>query len=288
MPALAGRSPEVLVRRSRRSREILYRRYMEFFEYAERHRRWSVFDIPWELADPSKNDAERALNVETFCAVEWYLPDYVAKGLNLVRDCFGQAWFQVNWGYEEAKHGLSLRMYLEETGQRTSDQMFDLEESVAAKEWDTPFPTARQMTCYGATQESATYLAYVRMIRDAKEHGDELLVHVLKLIARDEKAHNGFYKDVLALELEEDRAGTLADLAHVGLNFKMPVLDLLDDVDDRVRALRAHHAFDAWGFRHKIWNPLLKSVNISKTEMGRAFRLAREQRAALEEDEEED
>jgi acyl-[acyl-carrier-protein] desaturase len=259
--------------RSRHSREKLYRMYMEFFERAERRRRWSVFeDIPWELHDPACNNEERALNVETFCAVELYLPDFVSKGVNLVRECFGQSWFQVNWGYEESKHGLALRLYLENTGQRTTKQLFDLEESIAAKTWELPFHTARRMTCYGAIQESSTLLAYKRLIADSKRHDDKLLEAILTLIARDEAAHGEFYRQVLQLELEEDREAALDDLAYVSLHFRMPVLELLDDLEDRLRALRAHEAFDTWGFRIKIWAPLLTKLNVSREEMKHAYR----------------
>jgi acyl-[acyl-carrier-protein] desaturase len=83
-----------------RLEERLYNEYIQFFEKAERERRWNVFsDIPW---DKIKKDAseETALCAETFCSVEMYLPDYVAGGINVVRKYFGQSWFQANWGYE--------------------------------------------------------------------------------------------------------------------------------------------------------------------------------------------
>ena len=85
---------------------------MEFFERAEKNRRWSVFnDIPWDQLDPSVYDEDAALCAETFVGVESYLPDYVSGGINCVRDFFGQAWFSANWAYEESKHALSLREY---------------------------------------------------------------------------------------------------------------------------------------------------------------------------------
>jgi len=88
--------------------EKLYRQYMEFFEKAERDRRWSLFDdIPWDDINPEASE-ELALCVETFAAVEMFLPDYVASGINVVRDWFGRAWFQANWGYEESKHSFAL------------------------------------------------------------------------------------------------------------------------------------------------------------------------------------
>src|SRR6476646_10133680 len=104
--------------------EKIYREYMTFFEHAEKSRRWSVFDdIPWEKATESPHDEQLALCAETFCGVEMYLPDYVAGGINIVRESFGQAWFQANWAYEESKHALSLTEYLLRSGKRTDEQM---------------------------------------------------------------------------------------------------------------------------------------------------------------------
>ncbi len=40
-----------------RLEERLYREYMEFFEKAERERRWNVFDdIPWDKINPETPD----------------------------------------------------------------------------------------------------------------------------------------------------------------------------------------------------------------------------------------
>jgi acyl-[acyl-carrier-protein] desaturase len=86
----------------------LYRLYRDFFDRAEKKRRWSLADdIPWgqvnRYVDPAVIDV-----VESFCAVELYLPDYVAKALPLIRANKGWAWFHANWGYEESKHSLAL------------------------------------------------------------------------------------------------------------------------------------------------------------------------------------
>ena len=67
-----------------RLEEELYRLYMEFFEKAERERRWNVFDdIPWDEINPDASD-NLALCAETFASVEMYLPDYVAGGIQYV------------------------------------------------------------------------------------------------------------------------------------------------------------------------------------------------------------
>ena len=105
----------------------MYQEYTTFFEKAERERRWNVFDdIPWDKVNKDASE-ELALCAETFCGVEMYLPDYVAGGINVVRKCFGQAWFQANWAYEESKHALALTEYLMRSGKRTDEQMIDFQ-----------------------------------------------------------------------------------------------------------------------------------------------------------------
>ena len=66
--------------------ERMYRAYMEFFEIAEKKRRWNIWDdIPWEKLKPELNDEADAIRVETFCGVELYVPDYTAHGFNMSR-----------------------------------------------------------------------------------------------------------------------------------------------------------------------------------------------------------
>jgi acyl-[acyl-carrier-protein] desaturase len=70
------------------------------------------------------------------------------------------AWFQTCWAFEESRHGLVFREYLTRSGLRTEADVEALETSVFAKVWKLPFETPRQMACYGALQEGATYVAY--------------------------------------------------------------------------------------------------------------------------------
>lgn len=257
---------------SRAYRDRIDRAYLEFFELAERRRRWNVFDdLPWELAETVPKDDEAALCAETFCGVEMYLPDYVAQGINVVRDTFGHGWFQANWGYEESKHALTLRMYLQKTGQRTDDQIRSFEEDVLQKRWDKPFHTARQMTIYGSIQEQATFVIYRKQLEAARARGDVLLEKIYQLIAKDEAAHAAFYRDVVQLCMEEDRDGTLADLAHVFAHFEMPGVELVPDYDSRVEVMRKA-GIDRSVFLTRVWMPMLKELGVSRGELGRARR----------------
>ena len=246
--------------------EKLYREYIQFFEKAERERRWNVFnDIPWERVNKSASD-ELALCAETFCSVEMYLPDYVAGGINVVRKYFGQAWFQANWAYEESKHSLALTHYLLRSGKRTEEQIFDLQNRIFAKEWRLPFSTARQMTFYGCVQEMATFVIYVKHRERAAAEGDECLHRIYDLIARDEIAHCRFYQGVIKVLLEEDREGTLKDMAHVFANFEMPGLGIVPDYDERILKMR-EAGIDRSVFIQKVYMPIMKFLGVSRHEM---------------------
>jgi len=256
-----------------RLEDRIYKEYLSFFEKAERERRWSVFsDIPWERVNPSASE-ELALCAETFCSVEMYLPDYVAGGINVVRKYFGQAWFQANWAYEESKHSLALMHYLLRSGKRTEEQMADLQGRIFDKEWALPFNTARQMTFYGCVQEMATFVIYVKHRERAAAESDECLRAIYDYVARDEIAHCRFYQGVIKVLLEEDRAGTLADMAHVFANFRMPGVGIVPDYDSRILKMR-EAGIDRSVFIQKVYVPILKYLGVSRHDMLAAQRAA--------------
>lgn len=255
----------------------LYEEYKTFFANAERNRRWNVFDdIPW---DKIRKDVpeELAVVAETFMAVEAYLPDYVAGGLAVVRPYMGSLWFQTNWGYEESKHALSLQEYLLKSGARTDEQMIDLQNKLwAGKRWTPLFQTGRQMTIYGSIQEQATFVFYVRQRERAKELGHDTLAQIFDLIARDEVAHTKFYQGVVKVLLEEDREGTLRDIATVSKDFKMPAYDLVPDYDQRVLVMRDLAGMDRDMFFQKVYFPVLKGIGVTRNDVVQA--MARQRR----------
>lgn len=249
-------------------REKMYRAYMEFFDIAERKRRWHpINDIPWEKLDPSKNTEEKAIRAETFCGIELYVPDYTANGFNVTRSIFGQAWFHINWGYEESKHGLIFREYLIRSGLRTLEQYAEFEQKIFTKVWNLPFHTRRQMTCYGALQESAAFLIYREQLKKARQEGDEVLEKIYFYVSRDEGAHMGFYIKVLQLELEDDREGTLEDLAHVIYHFQMPGVGLIPEYNKHLGVDGVQ--ITSQQFLQRGIFPLLKAVGSSRREMVR-------------------
>src|SRR5947209_12638144 len=176
----------------------IYLRFRDYFDRAEKKRRWSIRDdIPWDQCNPSLSPAVADV-VETFCAVEMYLPDYLSKLIPQVRANRGRAWMLANWGYEESKHSMALGDWLLRSGMRTDEQMTDLESEVFSHEWNLPHDNGRGMICYVVLQELATWLHYHNLReRLTAEGGDGALHQVLTLISIDERAHYDFFRRLL-------------------------------------------------------------------------------------------
>lgn len=252
---------------SRALREAFHREYLTFFERAERTRRWSVFtDIPWDRLPETAPDPRLVLCAETFCGVEMYLPDYLRAHLDLVRGDYGRAWFAANWGYEEAKHSHVLREYLARSGARDEAALHDWTEAVMSRRWEPPYDTDRRMTIYGALQELSTFLIYRKQRDWATSLGDPVLPEIYRLVGRDEMAHSRFYLRIIELLLDEDRAGTLADIAFVLRTFRMPAEDLLPDYASRIDVMRAA-GVDRKVFLTEVVFPFLKQLGLSRRDL---------------------
>lgn len=243
--------------------------FRDFFDLAERRRRWRVADdIPWAECNPALKPVVADV-VETFCAVELYLPDYSAKILPKVRDSRGRSWFYANWGYEECKHSLALGDWLVKSGHRSEEYMADLETRVFARQWNLPQDNHLGMLVYAMVQEEATFINY-RNLRERIRAlgGDPALERMLHFMAVDEKAHHSFFRDCLKLYLEHDREAVIDQMRRVMNDFQMPAIhDLLDESPRRVAAVRALELFDADVYYREVYRPLLLELGVSRQEM---------------------
>src|SRR6185503_20314097 len=89
-------------------------------------------------------------------------------------------------------------------------------------------------------------------------------------IGKDEAAHADFYRTVIQLEIEEDRAGTISDMALVFKNFRMPADELVPDYDARTKKMRENGGIDRGVFRKEVWFPTLKKLNVTRQEVTQA------------------
>jgi len=254
--------PEVLA--------ALYRQFRDYFDLAERKRRWSIrADVPWEECNRSLNPALADV-VETFCAVELYLPDYVSKLIPQVRANRARAWMLANWGYEECKHSMVLEDWLLRSRQRTDEQLADMHDDVFAHEWNLPYDNARAMLCYTAFQELATQVHYTRLREVVRrEGGCPALEKALLLVAIDEAAHADFFRRLLEVYLQYDRPGTLEQIRRVVNTFTMPAVHMLADSARRTGDIKRLRIFDEDIFIGLVYEPILQKLGVERGELRR-------------------
>jgi acyl-[acyl-carrier-protein] desaturase len=245
-----------------------WRLFREFFDLAEKKRRWRIADdIPWDQCNPRLNPAVAHV-VESFCAVELYLPDYTSKILPVVRPSMGRTWFYANWGYEESKHSIALHDWLLRSGQRNEAQMADLETMVFERQWNLPMDNHLGMLVYAMVQELATWLNY-RNLRHRVEDdgGDPALCTLLRYVAVDEKAHYNFFRRCVEMYLKLDRSSTLEQMRRVMNNFSMPAIDELVDGRQRIAAIKELRIFDEDLYYRDVYLPVLEALGVERSEM---------------------
>ena len=244
----------------------LWPMFLDYFNKAERRRRWNVEeDIPWDTAN-NRHPPAIATIIESFCAVELYLPDYVAKALPMIRTNRAWAWTHINWGYEEAKHSIGLERWLIRSGCRTEEQMTDLQDRLFQHEWNLPQDSAAGMLVYAMTQELATWLNYRNLRRHVNEQDDPALYKILGFVTVDERAHHSYYFEIVKVFLEIDRPGTINLLRRVIGGFSMPAVDYLADSRQLRADIRSMKIFDEDIFYQEVVMVLLDGLGISRAE----------------------
>jgi acyl-[acyl-carrier-protein] desaturase len=247
----------------------MWKLFREFFDLAEKKRRWRIAeDIPWDECNSSLKPVVADV-VETFCAVELFLPDYSSKILPKVRHSKSRTWFYANWGYEESKHSLALSDWLLKSGHRSEEYMADLEKKVFAREWNLPHDNHLGMLVYAMVQEEATFVNYRNLReRTAELGGDPALEKMLNYLAIDEKAHHAFFRDCLKIYLEYDRPAVIEQLRRVMNDFQMPAIhDLLDESQKRIAAIQELKLFDADKYYCEVYLPILNMLGVTRHEL---------------------
>jgi acyl-[acyl-carrier-protein] desaturase len=250
--------------------EIFFTSYLKYFQNAEERRRWDMErDIPWEKVTTTVSDLTADI-VESFSAVEMYLPDYTHRIMQLIRQSRGRAWFQANWGYEESKHSMVLEEWLIRSGKRTEEQVREFENQLLGAEWQLPFDSPRQMIIYTMIQEMATGLNYTNLRRRAESEGDEALARTLRWVSADESAHYNFFRKAVKAYLALEPDETIADVKFVFDHFAMPAHALIPGWQKRGEDIEAAGIYGPKMYLAKIRRPILEDLGISRQQLKNA------------------
>ena len=244
--------------------DFFYRELLQYLYLAEEKRRWNPFkDIPYSHANPDSSQT-LAQCVETFCAVEMYLPDFTSKMLHMIRRSRGRSWFHINWGYEESKHSLTLEGWLLASGHRTEEQRQAVEASLSTLEWELPFDHPRQMVCYTMVQELATFWNYRNLEKIAAQEKDLALVTGLRIISVDERVHYNFFRNTVKEWMKWDERGTVEDLKYVFDNFSMPGRTQIPGYDEAAVVLAKTGIYGPREYIKLVKNPILADLKLDK------------------------
>jgi acyl-[acyl-carrier-protein] desaturase len=239
-----------------------FENFLKFFHQAEERRRWNIErDIPWDKANGQTSERTAKI-IESFSAVEMYLPDYTSKMMHMIRRSRGRAWFQANWGYEESKHSLTLDRWLIASGNRTPEQMEAFADELLGEEWELPFDHPRQMIIYTMIQELATWVNYTKLREQAQQEGDEALVKLLQFIARDEAVHYDFFRKGVKLFLEEEPQETVEDIAYVFDHFQMPARYQIPDYEERAKLIAEAGIYSARDYIKRVKRPIIEDLKL--------------------------
>lgn len=246
----------------------IFQIYRDYFDRAERNRRWNlVKDIPWDQANPNI-DPRIADVVQTFCMVELFLPDYISKQLPQVRSHRGKAWMIANWGYEESKHSLALGDWLLKSKSRTEEQMKDIEDACFEQEYFLATDNSRSQVIYTMLQELATQIHY-RNLKRVAAGKCPALDKCLHLVAVDEAAHHDFFRRIVQLHIEEDRDATLEAFRKVISGFSMPAVNLFSETSQRQTAVRELNIFNEETYLYEVIEPSLRRLGLTRQDIKR-------------------
>ena len=193
--------------------------------------------------------------VESFCAVELYLPDYLVHAMPWSRPSRASTWFYANWGYEESKHSLALHDWLLKSGLRSEERMADLEVEIFRHSWQLPHDNVVAMLAYAMVQERATALNYRNLRRRTRERGG------------DAQTHHNFFLNSVRLYLGHDRDGTLEQLRRVMHAFAMPAIYGLVDGRQRVAQIKELEIFDEELYVREVYLPIVEDLGVRRSEM---------------------
>lgn len=247
-----------------RMEDFFYRELMKYLALAEQKRRWNPFtDIPYSLANPNSSQT-LAQCVETFCAVEMYLPDFTSKLLQMIRRSRGRSWFHVNWGYEESKHSMTLEGWLLASGHRTEEERETVQNALSNFEWELPYEHPRQMVCYTMIQELATFWNYRNLETIAAKEKDIALITALRVISVDERVHYNFFRNMVKEWMKWDEEGTIYDIKYVFDHFSMPGRTQIPGYDEAARVLAKTGVYGPREYIKLVKNPVLEDLKLDK------------------------
>ena len=264
-------------------REVLGH-YIEYFSRAMKTRNWSPWhDFPLkEMRQFGERLSKETVNLlEGFLGVEEYVADYVMAGLELFRHNRTRRNMQLQWGAEEARHGVAWEIVLRHSGVRTEAEIQTYLNKVQATRWkveqhpglDTPLGS----TVYSMVQERATYFNYQEMrarvreeyglpvaptLQEKKRGAETGASEALRVVGQDEITHHGLFLKIVQSHIKYFPSLAFETLNTVFRGFEMPALRFIPNAYSYLRAVLRTKLYSGEIHRQKVHNPVLKALGL--------------------------
>jgi acyl-[acyl-carrier-protein] desaturase len=264
-------------------REILGH-YIEYFARALNTRNWSPwhnFPLDEMRTLGHKLSQETVHLIEGFLGVEEYVGDYVLESMRIFRDVRTRRNMQLQWGAEEAKHGVAWELVLKNSLVRTEEQLTAYLDRVRDFRWspdqhpgmDNPLG----FSAYAMVQERATYFNYQEVrarIRDEyglppnptpeeKQRGCEVgASEAFRVVGIDEIAHHGIFLKVVQAHIRYFPSQAFESLSAVFKGFHMPALHIIPNAREFLRAVRRTKLYSGPIHHEHVHNPVLQSLGL--------------------------
>ncbi len=219
--------------------------------------------------------------IEGFLGIEEYVGDYVQEGLSAFRHNRQRRNLQLQWGTEEARHGVTWELVLTQSGTRTEEQLQRYLTTVQNEQWNprqhAGLGDAIGAAIYAMFQERATYFHYQKMrLRIRTEYGLPLSLTPLelergyetgaseacRLVALDEITHHGLFLRIVQSAIKYFPSRTFSLLANVIAGFEMPAIRLIPNARAFFRAVRRTDFYNAAIHQQEIQEPVLKALGL--------------------------
>jgi acyl-[acyl-carrier-protein] desaturase len=258
--------------------------YIEYHGRAVSLRNWSPWhNLPVEEMRQlgHRLSPETADLIEGFLGIEEYVGDYVQEGLVIFRQNRTRRNLQLQWGAEEARHGITWEVVLKHSGVRTEEQLHRYIEKSQGARWTplqhTGLHSPLGAAVYAMFQERATYFHYQKLrlrIRQEyglpatltpaeQERGSEVgASEACRLVALDEITHHGLFLRIVQSAIKYFPSHTFDVLSKIVDGFEMPAIRLIPNARAFLRAVLRTGFYNAEIHHEEIHTPVLKAIGL--------------------------
>ena len=213
-----------------------------------------------------------------FLGIESYVDDYVFDGIDNAGDSLSNRGLYIQWGFEERRHGQTLRHCLIDSGLYTREFVDGYLDEASEYRWTFKIQTGYEATplraaAYAVFQERQTRWNYTQLRRHIwEEYGSPTnsdghplypaVAGALRFPETDEGAHEANFSNIVRIYLKYFPDLALEALMQVSTHYQMPVVQLPNG-EEFIRCVLAAGMGDPRPVVNEIMNPALQRMGLA-------------------------